>query len=252
MFKSICSDILKIANAQQSGTLTIKHLYGQTGYVHIQQGGLLQVQLDEMDGTQALKAMLSWCSIQTDFQEGDLSDVGLNIDLAQDRIMALIEKVDKAVKNIRKTIPGNQAVFKMDPKKWQNESVNSTELNIIMSLNGELTVGEVVAKTGQSEFGVLKCIHKFHKMGMVTMMSTSPPMSDQEKQHFLNGLRDRLTDMLGPAANMIINEAFEETKVDLTHLSRMHLPELLDSISTHLDANELSEFNKWAEPQLEA
>jgi len=246
MYRSIYDIVRPYVEAQRSGILSIDHAYGRTGFIYLHQGHFTRVELEKKDGVDALKEMMTWCSVSERFVEGEVPDIKGKLKTPHDRIMTALAAIDEEVRRVIDAVPGNDAIFLVRTDEWQAESVSGAELGIVMAFDGKRTVSEVVIKTNLPELKVLKCISQFKRRGLISLASSHRPMGETDRTTFLDGLNSELSDLVGPAAEMIIDAALESIPVTPAFLAREHLPVLIEKITAHLDAQEAPRIRKWA------
>ena len=234
------------------GVLNIHHEYGSEGTILLENGSIKGVFVDTSTGTTAAKVLASWVSISTEFVKGELPPSESFEDIDASDFLELLAEVDLRIKKIQSIVPGNEAVFRTIAKNLEGgKTFGSKELKIILALDGKRSIREIVSNLEISELEVLSYIYILTTRGLVEMVATYPPMEEDRRVRFLDSLQETLSELVGPAANVIINDAFSELGTVPELLAQRDIPGLMKSISLHLDEDEKAVFDKWGSIYLE-
>ncbi len=88
-----------------------------------------------------------------------------------------------------------------------------------------------------------------HAHGLVQRVSKSASLSGERKTDFLNAFRERLADLIGPAADMVMEDAFESVGADnpddLEALAFPMIMELKNAVCQQIDQREANIINEW-------
>jgi hypothetical protein len=157
----------------------------------------------------------------------------------------LLAGMDKIINAIRNDIPSNDARFKILVENWQEKTISVQQLMLITKLDGHHSVRQVVAESGIAELEVLKLIQCLYRKGLVKEVNSQRTMNQEDIDNFLDDLRSKLLDLVGPAADVVIQKAFESLGIDPDFLARSQITSVFESISDHLDDMEYEVFNHW-------
>ncbi|MCP4103446.1 MAG: hypothetical protein GY750_18790, partial [Lentisphaerae bacterium] len=184
--------------------------------------------------------LLKWINISLSF-----SDKIPNIDLAAiraidtEKFMDALVKADAWINMVKKIIPGNHAVFRtIGMPSSRYEGFDARKLQISLVLKEKKTVSQVTDITGMTEREVLSGICWLHNHGLVELLSAESVFG-KKKTDFLNVFRERLTDLIGPVANMVMEDAFESIGTDnpdnLEFFSESLIIELQNAVCQQID-----------------
>jgi hypothetical protein len=96
-----------------------------------------------------------------------------------------------------------------------------------------------------SELNVLLAISKFIKHGLARQIHPHQPMPAQERSDLLDQLQNTLSEITGPVASVIINDAFQAIGAQPEELARCDIQHLFTLVSLHLEEDEREAFDKW-------
>jgi len=119
------------------------------------------------------------------------------------------------------------------------------QLVLITKLDGHRTVRQVVDESGVAEFEVLIFIHSLFNNGLAKKVNSTGAMKKEDIDDFLEVLRNKLLDLVGPAADATIQKAFESLGIDPDCLTQSQIAYVFDSVAEHLDEMESEVFNHW-------
>lgn len=239
LFKLLGSLIL----SGDTGRLNVFNASGRRGAIYLDGGHLPVVEAGEMTGAAAAKEIAQWVTITTEFDENTPAAAG-GKGVAASAYMALLEKADRLIRQVRQVIPDNHALFKLVVEDESFDTLGAGELKVALALNGRRTVGQVVGEAGLSELEALCILRRLHLRGMARKMSAYPPMTSAERGAFLGTVEDELVELVGPAAGVIMSEAFQSLRIEPQLLAQEQIPQLIESISSHLDPDETATFSR--------
>ena len=119
------------------------------------------------------------------------------------------------------------------------------QLVLITKLDGHRTLRQVVAESGVDELEALKFIHGLYNKGQLKEVNAPRAMEKKEIDNFLGVLRNKLLDLVGPAADVTLQKAFESLGIDPNFLSRSQIPDVFESVAEQLDEMESEVFDHW-------
>ena len=156
---------------------------------------------------------------------------------------------------VKKIIPGNDAVFRtVRTPSPRYEGFDAQKLQISFALKGENTVSQVINTTDMTETEVLSAICWLHAHGLIELVSASESLSGKKKTDFLNAFRERLADLIGPVADMVMEDAFESIGTDnpdhLDSLDKPLIMELKNAVCQQIDKKDAGIVNEWVSEYL--
>ncbi len=246
MYRSLYKILNPLVKLRSKGILRVWHEYGSDAEIFLSDGLIQGIRVGEKSGKNATNALIGWVSISDEFSEGETPRPGHGPGIDTDGLLTMLAKVEKRVGMIKKLVPENDAVFRLKPTEMMGEMKFSPQkLKVVIAISGKRSVKEIVLKSGLSELWALSIISQLCQQGLALMVSAQKPMEDKEKAHFLNSLKETLLELVGPAADVIIDDAFESIGSEPELVSRNQIAELIEAISYHLNSDEQLFFKKW-------
>lgn len=246
MVASLYSVLFPLVLEKKTGILYINHEFSEWSRIFLTKGRIGGIEDADTEGVVAGKRIAQKISISTEFKESNLHSAQHLDGINTAKYLSVLARVEKVTEDIRKVIPGNDAIFKTIASKWQGENINSSELKVVISLDGRHTVGQIILELGLTELQVIHAIYNFYNRGLVKTVTTHRPMSSKKRRIFLNSLSRTLSDIVGPASDVIITEAFDSMEVSPQYLAIPMIPKLLNKISSYLDKGEKEILKRWS------
>lgn len=251
MYNSLFSDLKPLVFGGESGVLDIRHNMGAHARIYLKEGLVEGVTSGKLKGAEAAKTCAGWTTFSSQFLQG-VSKVpegcgGVNTN----SFLELLEKVDTRLKLVQSVIPGREAIFKADPDKLGGGgNFTAQDMKVALLLDGKRSVEVVMAQAGLSEIAVLSALYKLNSQGIAKLVAADKPMDAKKREDFLNSLQDRLADVVGPVADMLIQEALDDMGCERDCLSEKQVPRVIESICNHLDDKECAVLKGWADNTL--
>jgi len=85
---------------------------------------------------------------------------------------------------------------------------------------------------------------QYCNLGYWALKTERPALAER---YFLQALEDKLTELVGPAGSLLIEDAFSAMGMEPESLARDEIPQLLQEIGTQLDADERGALAGWSE-----
>jgi len=226
------------------------------GKIILNHGKIRAILVEKKGGKESGQDLLEWLHISVSF-----SDKIPNIDLAAiraidtEKFMDSLKKTDALMKQVKEIIPGNDAVFRIVRMPTPRlDGFDAGKLRISLALKGEKSVSQVIDITRMSEIEVLSGIGWLHTHALVELVSKSESLSGEKKIDFMNAFRERLADLVGPVADMVMEDAFEtigtDNPDDLDSLPFPLIMELKNAVCQQIDQGEAAIINEWVSEYL--
>jgi hypothetical protein len=232
---------------KKSGSLLIKHTNGDQGGILLMEGQIRGIKVGNLTGKEAAKRIAMWLSFSTQFTTDTqlLGEAVSRIDTSQ--FLALLAKIAQKTAKIQKKISLDGVIsrsnnFDFDKKR----EFNPEEVTLLLAINDKTSVGQVVANSGIPEFRALSYIYKFYSTGLVKHIQSQAPLDQDTTKSFLSSVTEFLSEQVGPAADIIVSDAFEYLESEPQLIYKSEIPEVIQAISLHLDDEEGLVFKKWA------
>lgn len=238
--------ILKpLISGAKTGVITVVSEYGPQGKIYLKNGRLVGAETENLTGASAANVLAKWVSISTEFTAGIEEDIENPDVLDHMGIVKLLAERHRTINEIRKIIPGNDAIYKFLVDSWQEKTVSVQQLELITKLDGHHSLRQVVGESGVAELEVLKFIYYLNKKGLVKELASTQAMKKEDIDNFLAALRSKLADLVGPAAESVIQKVFESLGIDPNFLVRSQIAEVFESVLENLDEMESEVFYHW-------
>jgi hypothetical protein len=245
MYTTLYSILKPLISSANTGIITVVSEYGPQGKIYMKGGRLVGAETENLTGASAANDLARWVSISIDFTAGIEEDIENPAAFDHMGFVKLLAGRDKTINAIRKVIPGNDARYKILVENWEEKTINVQQLMLITKLDGHHSVRQVVAESGVAELEVLQFIHCLYSKGLVKEVTSPRAMKKEDIDNFLDALRSKLTDLVGPAADAVIQKAFESLGIDPDYLARSQIANVFESVLEHLDDMESEVFNHW-------
>ena len=246
MYRSLYKIIKQRVEQKSTGVLRLFHASGQNGEIEFSNGTVIGLVTGGLSGTEAANIVFRWINIATMFNEGESIKNTAKKRLNTQSILDQLKKVDAWINVIKDRIDGCDAVFQFTGQSIDGEHQFSPKaLNVSFLLDGQKSVRDVQQKSDLSELDVLLTICRLIKTGLVKQVHSHQPMTDEKRNLFIGELNDILSDITGPVASVIINDAFEAIGAPPEDLAECDLPHLYSVVKFHLEEDERAEFTKW-------
>jgi hypothetical protein len=247
MYRSLYEEIKPLIFNGESGTLSIDCEYGESARIILNEGLIEGVYSEKAEGKQALETIAKWVSFSTRFSQGERGDRNSSITIDTNSFLSILEKVHKIIQKINSVIPSNNAIFKGDTSKVdKHKRFSSVDLKVMMLLDGKRPLKQVVPGSGYSELDVLISIFRLVSSGIVKFLSDDIPMPDKEREAFLESLSSKLTGYVGPAAAILVNDAFQTLGHGSEMLTLKEIPIVIESVSDPLEKEERELLTQWS------
>lgn len=251
MYHSLYEKIKPLIFNGESGILSISYEYGDSARIVLNEGLIEGVLTENIDGKQAVETIAKWVSFSTRFSRDKKEARGNLITVDTSSFLSIIEKVHKITQKINTVIPSNNSIFKGDTEKInKHKRFSSVDFKIMLLLDGRRPLKQVVPESGYSELDVLISIFRLVSSGIAIFLSDNIPIPDEEREAFLNTLSNKLTEFVGPAAAILINDAFQALGHGTEMLAREEIPGIIKSVYDPLEKNERESLVQWSSDYL--
>lgn len=235
----------KLVREKRTGLLDIKGGQGFKARIYLASGEVVMVDDGKLFGAPAAKTIAKRLDLETEFFDDRTPQEDVPVTFSTAEFIGLLEKAESALDTFTRIIPSLDAVFALDKDSWGKEEVNPKDLQILMQLDGHRTVRQVIAERKLPELDILHTIYRYHARGLVKRLTGAKPIAKEACRKLLAELQDRLADLIGPAAETLIDTALDAANASPDHLSEAELPVVLDTLRGHLDEDECKAFDRW-------
>ena len=241
------SVILKaLVRDKRTGLLSIQGHNGFQAGIYLDKGAVVMVEDGKLYGAPAAKHIAKRMDLATEFHEDQVPHKTVPINFTAAEVIGLMEKAESAFDTFSRIVPSLNAVFALNRDSWGKEEVNPKDLQILIQLDGRRMVREVIAESGLPELDILHTIYRYHARGLIKRIAGAKLLPADVCRRLLEDLQEHLADIIGPAAETILEEALQATHVSPDQMSEGELPNLMDAVRRHLDDEECATFNAWA------
>jgi hypothetical protein len=115
-----------------------------------------------------------------------------------------------------------------------------------MAIDGQSTVKQLAHRLRIPEFRTLGYVYRFCRLGLAKKIDACTPLERKATASFLSAVTAFLAEQVGPAAEVIVNTAFEFLESEPQLIFKSEFPELIRAISRHLEDEDGIAFKKWA------
>jgi len=248
MYQPLLPIVKPLVFEGKSGTLHITHKYNDSARLYIQEGIIEQVETLHLQGKQAAATCVRWVNISTNFDEGHHSEYTSDPDIDTNDLLSFLEKSSKNIAIIQKKISDDQVVFKIDADKLNKaKKLGAEDLKIALLFDGKRTIEEVLGQAGKSELAVLTHTCRLIMAGVAEQVTEKKDILPQpDREELLGALDEKLTDLVGPAGAILVEDAFEKIGSETETLAQSEVGPLFNEIKVMLDDDEKEDFAAWA------
>ncbi len=232
----------------KSGILQITHAYNDQALFYLKEGMIEQVVTSKLQGEKAVKLVRGWVSITNTFFEDKQGHYSPTLEIGTAAILALLEKSSKNIAIIQKKIPDNSSILQINSNKLNSVKTLSTEdLKVAVLYDGTRSIEQAMEVAGKSELALLTHTCRLIMAGVAkTRVIQKEVMPEEERIFLLHSLTETLTQAIGMAAPIFMDDAFEEIKSQPDRLSKEEIPSLLAALRGMLDDDEeRAELDQW-------
>ncbi len=242
MYQPLLPTIKPLVFEGKSGILYVNHKYNDTARLFLKEGIIEQVETNTLSGGQAAAACARWVSIKTTFAEGEEGIYDADQGIDTNTFLAYLEKAANNIKVIKKYIPDDQAIVAIDSEQLHAAGqLNTDDLKTAILFDGQKTIEEIFQQVQQPEIVFLTHICRLIIAGAATLVPAKNVIPEEERTRFLQELEDKLTDLIGPAGPILIEDGFKAIGSEPARLSREEIPALLSEVGKLLDPRERDE-----------
>lgn len=248
MYRSLYQILKPRIEAKESGVVKLLHASRQDGAVQLDKGAIVGLVQGDATGVDAARIMFRWVNVAAMFIQGETMSMPLQQRLNTSAILDQLKKIDPSIPVFKKVIGGCDAVFQFTGQQIAGtQQFSQQELNLSFLLDGKLALKEVQGKSDMSELDLLVTLCKLIKTGLVKVVRPHQSMDEQKRSELLDQIEDELSEITGPVASIIINDAFKAIGAPAEELAECDIPHLFSVISFHLEEDEREAFNRWVE-----
>ncbi len=246
MYSSLYTRLKSLVEDKATGVMLVNYKYGGQGKLYLENGEFVGCEVGNTRGVDAAKKLSRWLSFNSRFIEDMLVQRSNQAGFSTQDFLGHLGKVKNWVEKVQKVVPQNSARFKMHVNGSKNSvKLKPAQLKVALALDGNKTITQLVSELKISEFDVLNTIFHLSELGIAEMIGAHRPMENAQREAFLASLKEILSDIIGPAAEVIIDDAFETINSEEKYLARREIPDLIRAIAMHLDPDEKTVFSDW-------
>ena len=231
-----------------SGILQVTHAYNDQALFYLKEGMIEQVVTSKLQGAKAVKLVSGWVSITSTFFEDKQGHYSPTLEIGTAAILALLEKNSKNIAVIQNKIPDNSIILHLNSSKLNSvKTLNTEDLKVAVLFDGTRSIEQAMEVAGKSELALLTHTCRLIMAGVATAQVIQKEiMREEERILLLHSLTETLTQTIGMAAPIYMDDAFAEIKSQPDMLSKEEIPSLLAALGRMLDDDEeRAELDKW-------
>ncbi|MEA3230269.1 MAG: hypothetical protein U9Q05_00740 [Thermodesulfobacteriota bacterium] len=247
MYDSLYEKVKPLIYNGESGILIIHHEYGGKARVVLVEGLVEGVIIGELSGKAAVRTCAKWASISTVFLQDEKEKKEELIAVDTSKFLSIFEKAHKMIQKINSIVPGNDAAFKGDPRRvHKHKRYSPVDSKVMRLMDGKRNISRIVTESGFPELDVLISVYRLGSAGVARLLPAGSLITDEERVEFLSALTKRLMEFVGPAAEVLISDAFETLGHGPETLARKEISEIIESVVNPLDIDEKTSIVRWS------
>ncbi len=248
MYQSLLPILKPLVFEGKSGVLKITHKYDDQAQLFLREGIIEQVKTTNLRGRQAAARCAGWISITTEFQEGQDDGYTPDPEIDTNSFLSYIEKTFKTIEIINKYITDDSVILQIDINKLNKvDKLKAEDFKIALLFDGKRSIEQVLSMSNKAELAVLAHTSRLIMAKVANKVTQKDVMPKQEQEDFLESLNTKLTDLIGPAGPILVDDAFETINSGPDMLAREEIPSLVAAVGVLLDDEERVELDKWSE-----
>lgn len=247
MYNDLLSILKPLVYEGKSGILQITYAYDDQAHFYLKEGIIEQVTTSKFEGEKALRQVSGWVSFQSSFLEDEQGDYTPTTEIGTAAILSFLEKSSKTIAVIQKKIPNNDVVLQINSDKLNSVDTLTTEnLKIAVLFDGTRSIEQTLKISGKSELALLAHTCRLIMTGVAQVQEVRKElMTEEEHILFMHSLEEMLTQLIGLAAPILMDDAFAAIGCQPESLGKEDIPSLLEEIRKSLDDNEREELDQW-------
>lgn len=116
-----------------------------------------------------------------------------------------------------------------------NFSLDGHMLNVLMALDGKLTLGQVAQKTGLNMANLREATAKLVKLNLITAVESAPQTLDRD---FVDYLIAELSLAIGPLAEVIVEDGVDDLGFSIQTFPTHRAAELINLLSQEIQRDQ--------------
>jgi len=230
----------------ESGLLVVNGEFGFHADIYLWAGCVIHCGQDLHTGASAARSIAKRAITSTRFFPGVSPEILSPMNINTHDFLSMLRKSEQMWETVRSVIPSWEAVFALEKENWRTENVSPIQMRVLNTLNGRRSVRQVIRATGLPDLDVFRTIYWYLRRHLIRMIPEEKPMEYRFRDQLLNYMKQTLTDLVGPAADNLLDNAFNAIESRPEHLSDRQLSSLIRAIGSRLDIKERRNFNSWA------
>ncbi|MBN2090586.1 DUF4388 domain-containing protein [candidate division KSB1 bacterium] len=228
-------EILKLINSgQMNGRLVVTNSVSH-GEIYVESGQIIHCVSDASIGEVAFSNMLGWIEGKFSF-ENDIQAPETSIVNSTEQLLLEGTRMIKDWKEIKKVITsmdlifslssgGSMGVVNLQPEEWQ----------VLAHVNGNRTIMEIVDETGKDEFEIARILFRLHSAGLLQKTGKqAKAVHAVIDVSFFKKIEKELTNVIGPLAPVIIDEAIELLGETRSNFPQNKIAALVENVSQEI------------------
>ncbi|MDJ0667243.1 MAG: hypothetical protein QNJ61_08195 [Desulfobacterales bacterium] len=247
MSDSLYAIFKPLVDEGHNGTVLIEHASGDQAAVWLEEGRIGGIRLGDLTGMLAGKELSMWLSFTVTCceQPQPMADDVAGLDTQH--YMTLLSKIDEQTAKMKSEVAIDCVILKVTSFEMPGtKEFKPEELRLLLAIDGQSTVKQLARRLRIPEFRALSFTYRFCRIGLVKKIDAYSPLDQKTTASFLSSLTAFLAEQVGPAAEIIVNKAFEYLESDPRLIFKSEFPDLIGAISNHLEDEDGMAFKKWA------
>ena len=230
----------------RSGLLVVSGEFGFNADIYLWAGCIIHCEHNLLTGANAARSIAKRAITSTRFYPGVSPELLSPMNINTHDFISMLRKAEQTWETVRGVIPNWDAVYALKKKNWTTSNVTPIQMRVLNALNGKRTVRQVIHATGLPDLDVFRTIYWYLRRRLVRLVPEEKPMEHDLRDQLLNYMKQTLADIVGPAAEKVIDNAFDAIETRPERLSDRQLSSLVSAICSKLDLKERRNFNSWA------
>ncbi len=236
-----------VFNGESGVMAVVNNNTGDQANIYLKEGMVEGITVGTQGGLRAARECAGWVNTTIDFAKGEKSPPSGSAGADTNQFLGLLEKVGKNLVLIRNEVPNDSAILKIDLDRLNSQdNLSAQDLKVALLFDGKRPLSEVLGKSGVPEVQALAGVFRLKNAGVAIILTSHTPMDASEREAFLKDLGEMLVELVGPAAEMLIEDAFDTMGSAPDVLAKQDIPKLMAHLAENMEEEEKQGLEKWS------
>ncbi len=247
MLQTLYSVLDPLVTKKAHGALEIEqNTTRKKGILFLVKGKIVRIKVGDFSGKQAAMVLTGWVNLSSRFRESVYPNSFDIVQISTMKFLAALKKVEAIISNVNGSLPQLNAIYKFDVNRVKGELGESNEdLNLLLMFTGNKSLRDLIKETDHSELHVLLKADHYRSKNWIVPIIGRPVKLKRILDRFVAPASAVLANMIGPAAEVIVQRARRRVDPDPTVSMQDKIAALVEKICESLEPDDQLEFKQW-------